>query len=66
MTRRVQPRLFGTPAVTYPGRRGVQLTLPGLDPLAERQLDADALREWMERMRAAELPELDDVPDLET
>lgn len=63
---RVQPKLWGGPVVTYPtGARKYQAQLPGLDADAERQLEADAVRMWLERLREAELPELDEPPDLE-
>jgi hypothetical protein len=66
VTRRTQPALFGPAVTTWPrGARKTQLTLPGLDPLAERQLEADSIREFLERMRAAALPELEEPPDLE-
>lgn len=66
MTRRTQPTFFGPAVTTWPrGPRKTQLTLPGLDPLAERQLEADAIREWMDRLRAAEPPELEEPPDLD-
>lgn len=65
--RRIQPTMFGAPVVTYPrGKRLTQAALPGMDdPRAFQQLDADAVRAFLERLRAEALPELDDAPDLE-
>lgn len=63
MTRRTQPTFFGPGVTTWPrGAKKHQLTLPGLDPLAERQLDADSLREWLEKLRLDAVPVDDETP----
>jgi hypothetical protein len=67
VTRRTQPTLFVPGVTTWPrGARKHQLSLPGLDPLAERQLEADALRAWLDRLRESEPPELGEPPEFET
>jgi hypothetical protein len=64
--KRVQSTLFGGAVTTFPtGRQLHQARLPGLDDAADRQLEADAVRLFLEQLRANELPELDEPPDLE-
>jgi hypothetical protein len=66
--KRVQPTLYGGAVTTFPptGRQLHQARLPGLDGAADRQLEADAVRLFLERLRASELPELDDyTPETE-
>lgn len=62
---RVQPRLWGGAVVTYTGcKAAVRQSLPGMDERAVRQLDADAVRAWLERLRDAEVEELVELPEL--